>query len=259
MFGHLPQTPQAGEFSALAAAGVNLADPACIYSDCASVVSVCSRDPVDRLSGKRAYAGSVLECFSGASGKIQDVIKVAAHKDVDDPDITDVERFRRKGNFHADLAAKKGAGLHPRPEPDVQDRIDFHIRASKAVIKLACKLLPLWPKCDLSEVEYVKPPAKLPADHRSHDWEWVSSFWQCRVCLRGKRGADRPPPGRCTKPPRLNIDLISGNNHQCALLDCTDGSFLCICLKCHHYSTGGRIVHLAKPCVPDEGGAGRTN
>ena len=66
-------------------------DKASLYSDCASVVSVCARDARDRLSGKRAYVGSVLEGFSGASGKIDTVIKVAAHKELDEAGISDAE------------------------------------------------------------------------------------------------------------------------------------------------------------------------
>ena len=95
---HLPQSSQAGEFSALAAAGVNLDGPASLLSDCASVVSVCARNPGDRLGGQRAYTGSVLEAFSGAGPNLEGVVKVAAHKDAAETGISALESWRRSGN-----------------------------------------------------------------------------------------------------------------------------------------------------------------
>ncbi|CAK0814700.1 unnamed protein product [Prorocentrum cordatum] len=73
----------------------------------------CFKSAVEELS-RSGWA--FVRCFSGASGKVQDVIKVAAHKDVDDPAITDVERFRRKGNFHADRSHEWEWEVGPRKE-----------------------------------------------------------------------------------------------------------------------------------------------
>eukprot|EP00959_Pyramimonas_sp_CCMP1952_P348819 7308196-Pyramimonas_sp.AAC.1 len=40
--------------------------------------------------------------------------------------------------------------------------------------------------------------------------------------------------------------------HRCAVVDCTDDSIPCICLDCHFYSTGGRVVKLSEPCEGKE-------
>ena len=256
---HLPQTPQSGEFSSLAAACVNLDGPATLFSDCASVVSVSSRDPVDRLGGQRTHAGSVLQAFSGAGSRIECITKVAARKDRFEAGISQLEAWRRAGNHCADESAKAGARIHPSAEPRVLDDVSRAIRISKAVILLAAKLLPLWPKCNLEGVPYVRPvpKGKGPAAE-PHNWSWTGEFWQCQVCLRGRRGEAEPPPGRCVAPPRLNPGLIARNGHQCAVVDCTDGSFLCICRRCGFYSTGGRVVKLGEACVPSKKGAGVT-
>ena len=149
VWAHFPQTLQPWEFSSLAAASVNLDGPATLYSDCASVVSVSSRDPVDRLGGQRTHAGSVLQAFSGAGSRMLGVVKVAAHKDRSEAGISQQEAWRRAGNHCADESAKAAARLHPLAEPRVLDDVSRAIKFSKAVILLAAELLPLWPRCHL--------------------------------------------------------------------------------------------------------------
>jgi hypothetical protein len=40
--------------------------------------------------------------------------------------------------------------------------------------------------------------------------------------------------------------------HRCAVIDCSDGSFLCVCQKCNYMTSGGRLANLAKACKPED-------
>ena len=101
-----------------------------IFSDCASVVS--SRAPSDRVSGHRAYAGSIVEGFAGAVGSILGVTKVAAHKQPDDDGISASESHRRWGKHFADEAAKLGASKHPELDQETRDRANRYVLVSQA-------------------------------------------------------------------------------------------------------------------------------
>eukprot|EP00959_Pyramimonas_sp_CCMP1952_P291809 6103197-Pyramimonas_sp.AAC.1 len=163
-----------------------------------------------------------MEGFAGAVGSIQGVTKVAAHKQLNEEGIYDVEAYRRLGNHFADESAKLGAQQHPEAESAAKDRVDTYVQISRAVCRLVARVFPLWPKCDLTGVEYVKPMRVAREKGPEHSWTWVTTHWQCQICLRGKRGQDRPPPGTCSVPPRLNPKLLSDDGHRCALIDCSD-------------------------------------
>jgi len=111
----------------------------------------------------------VLEAFSGAGPNLEGVVKVAAHKDAAETGISALESWRRSGNDFADLAAKRGAGIHPQASPDVLTRVDYNIKVGKAVILLAAKVLPGWLKLDLSGVSYTKPLRPQRGEGSPHD------------------------------------------------------------------------------------------
>eukprot|EP00959_Pyramimonas_sp_CCMP1952_P439314 9196681-Pyramimonas_sp.AAC.1 len=118
-----PQTPQAGEFGALAMVSQNLRGPSEGFSDCANVVSTIALPPEAR--------------------------KVKAHV-ADSPDLTAQQRWEKFGNDAADRAARQGLRAHPTGSKAELDEVDRKVKVSRAVCRLAARLLPKWPALDLT-------------------------------------------------------------------------------------------------------------
>jgi len=120
------------------------------------------------------------------------VQKVKAHV-VESADLSDRDRFFKVGNDAADEAAKAGLAAHPQATDEQQFDLAKKIRVAKAVCLLAARLLPLWPRLDLSGVELAKAPGKNAAKKvgtELHEWEWCRSYWRCSVCLKIRRPLD---------------------------------------------------------------------
>eukprot|EP00959_Pyramimonas_sp_CCMP1952_P223667 4676855-Pyramimonas_sp.AAC.1 len=88
--------------------------------------------------------------FNIGAPRISAVSKVKAHLDPREEGVEPDERWRRLGNHAADLAAEAGANLRPAATDEEQEGLTFCIRVAKAVCKLAAKILPQWPRLDLS-------------------------------------------------------------------------------------------------------------
>ena len=130
-----PQTPQAGEYFARGMAGNMAKYPSTLYSDCLNVVKHSKLPPVERLSGKRAYSGIIMEANAREGTCISDIVKVAAHKDIDEAGIDQFEHFCRKCNNDADAAARAALSFHATDvngSEDLSKRIDI----AKAVCRL---------------------------------------------------------------------------------------------------------------------------
>eukprot|EP00959_Pyramimonas_sp_CCMP1952_P452702 9467030-Pyramimonas_sp.AAC.1 len=65
--------------------------PSTLFSDCLNVVKHSKLPPGDRLSGKRVYSGIIMEADAREGTCIQDIVKVSAHKDLDEAGIDQFE------------------------------------------------------------------------------------------------------------------------------------------------------------------------
>ena len=131
-------------------------------------------------------------------------------------------------------AAKAALALHPEPPPSESEGLDRSITVAKAVARLAAKVLPSWPKLDLgpnAERVPVLEETSVKKVCKPNSWGWVGTFWQCSECLRGKRDSllARPADGACTLALRVQPAALRALGHRCAVMDCSDGSFLCVC------------------------------
>eukprot|EP00959_Pyramimonas_sp_CCMP1952_P329149 6890691-Pyramimonas_sp.AAC.1 len=73
----------------------------------------------------------------------------------------------RFGNHHADVGAKsasagEGSMGHPQPPEEASSRVDLDVKLARAVALLTAKLMPKWPKLDLTGASWVKPPKDPP-------------------------------------------------------------------------------------------------
>ena len=103
---------------------------------------------------------------------------------------------------------------------------------------------------------------RLPAERQaestppkpSHSWNWVGSVWQCSTCLRGRQGrlSVEPFGGVCSLSLRVQPEALRALGHNCLLIDCSDGSYVCICHRCGYHTTGARLAKLSKRCRPED-------
>ena len=110
------QTLQGSEFGALAWTGLYAEGPSACFSDCPNVVLHQSFCSADVLSAKRQYSGLVLQARHHFGTFCRSFDKVSAHMNADEPGISSAERFRRRGNNYADIAAKKRGARAPADE-----------------------------------------------------------------------------------------------------------------------------------------------
>ena len=121
---------------------------------------------------------------------------------------------------------------------------------SRAVTRLAANLMEKWPRTNLEGVARVEPPPPRVKDPRpEHLWNWVGKFWQCYHCLRCKRSKDKPPPGCCSRTLRVDPAELRALEHNCMVVDFSDGGFAAVCMRCHAFTTGGQMRRLAKQCI----------
>ena len=113
IWGPMPQTPQSGEFGALAMVGNNLSGPAQGFSDCKNVVEMFKLPVPDKFNFKRMYAGTMI---LAQSPWLESVSKVKAHV-ADDPSLSAFQKWEKFGNDEAGRAARAGNAAHPVGTP----------------------------------------------------------------------------------------------------------------------------------------------
>lgn len=200
----------------------------------------------DVYSGKRSHSGMILNANNVEGDKIQSIVKVKAHRDVDEEGISARERFLRLGNRDADAGAKHGLQLHPS-DAALNLEVDALVTVARAYCILAANLLPLWPKLSL-DVPYVPVPAASCQPKTSHAWKMWSGIWRCSQRLLGKRSPQEPPPGRCSNRSKLDDKVLQSLGHRVIAFNCSDGSVLFICVRCKCHSTGSRVEGLGERC-----------
>ena len=249
----LPQTSQAGEFGAYGASNEFLVGPSVGYSDCSNVVKQFAQPLAKQTHYKRPYAAMFLKRNSFFTR----VNKVRAHV-ADSADLTDTERFLKRGNDAADLAAKQGAALHPQPSPSELHEVNRLTSAARKVCKLAYSLLPLWPKLDLSDVPWVRgsaPVAKEVVNSEAHQWLWCRTFWRCQTCLQFKRQYACPPASGCDGQLPSVARCFQERGHKVVCLNCSNSTCLYLCTRCFGYTCGGQFKKLRSVCVPEAKGS----
>lgn len=162
-------------------------------------------------------------------------------------------------------AGGRGSGdVHPAPDGELRDQLNHHIIVSKAVCRLAAKLLPKWPRLDLTGVTLTKKGGKKAGPTAStlqHEWEWCRSYWRCGVCLRVRRKEDpvfgaggaviasRPSPEGCSGTAPDEIRNVSAHGHRLISFQCSDDSPLFMCVTCKAISTLGPLALLSNQCA----------
>ena len=146
VWAHLPQTPQAAEYCAYAAAAELAAHGTCVYGDCANVVRDANGPAAAAFSARKAYAGVTR---AGRAHEIHDLQgqrlkKVPAHVTMSD-NMTATQVFEAVGNSEADAEAKSALSYHPVKGEELMKALNLTIREAKLVVALAAALLPLWP------------------------------------------------------------------------------------------------------------------
>ena len=180
----LPQTPQAAEHCAHAAAVQLLGGASYFFQDCSAVV-MASGDSTAALHPRKKYAGiSRSERNCHGHGLVRGTWWTKGHerpKQVKDPFL----KFLAIGNGHADALVAKGTCLVPSVQGCV-DEAKLLDGASREIISVAAEALAMWPRLQ-------GLPSRALADGRRaraarpaqvHDWAFCAGFWRCNSCLQ---------------------------------------------------------------------------
>ena len=163
IWAHLPQSPQAAEYCALAAACELIGGEATIFGDCANVIRDAQLPSGLAVAPRKLYAG-IIRSARGAQGfGLSSVVKVPAHVTETD-DMPPDELFRVRGNTAADTEAKAAYHCHAHAPPEVRKGIGRTVSEALHVIAVAAALLPLWsglPK-GLQKAPKAEPSARSP-------------------------------------------------------------------------------------------------
>jgi hypothetical protein len=175
----LPQTPQAAEYSAVAALSFLATNSVDVWSDCLGVVKAWNSGSSLWQRRKDVYAGTIAEtCFRRPGvrtnvSKICSLQWVKAHQSMKGlADMPAELRSRACGNDHADKAANVARELL-QPKADKAFAKDQAVLAQTAltVSKLIATVLPLWPRID----KYLKKGSTLALSSRLRGGAPVSS------------------------------------------------------------------------------------
>ena len=149
----LPQTAQAAEFCAVDNSLAVLQKDTHGFEDCQAVQGAVQRQLMDNTAAKRsvgngAYAGIIKNMVRQSQWKwLKSTTKVKAHRELGSAR-DDYDRFLIRGNDAADRAAKDAVLRHPQALADSErPALQAHRKAAR-LLKLAVKLLPLWPKLE---------------------------------------------------------------------------------------------------------------
>ena len=146
VWAHLPQTPQASEYCAVAGA-VQLAGPnAVIHSDCSNVVRDMTLPYAAGTASRKMYAGITRDARTNERfGALGGVVKVPAHVKVTD-DLLGIDRVHAIANDVADRRAKQALDCHDAALPELEKKVGLLVRDAKMVIRVAAATLACWPK-----------------------------------------------------------------------------------------------------------------
>ncbi len=258
----LPQTPQAAEYVAYAAAVQFVAGPSRFYGDCANVIRQAGAAP-SKVCAPTARYSSVLRDAQRLPERLRNIAefkKVKAHVDpnsVHDPE----ERREVMGNAEADLLAKAAARRHPAQTPAEEAMLETRIKDAEWIMRLASTVLLRW-------LPQNKQPAAKKAggkvgapkcNGRPHDWEFAESAWRCRECLYCAIGATSNPKGTrgfCRGGGADNKSALATEGGHTLGFAKGEGMPIMFCLRCASW-TARRSRGLARTCAVAPTAAGK--
>ncbi len=260
----LPQTPQAAEYVAYAAAVQYVFGPTTIFGDCSNVIRQAKAAPSARIATSRRYSGIIRDTlrYPQRLSLVEDFVKVKAHVCPDtlqDPQL----RQHAIGNGRADTMAKEAVGRHPQPAPAEASMLDTALADANVIATYAAKVLRLWPplqaKAKATTVKRrVGAPKRQVPEEAQHDWQFFEGAWRCKRCLSCAVGAASDPSGtrgRCSgRGTDTRAEEAANRGHSVAIAE-GDGMPVVFCLKCGAW-TARRHRGTAKSCrgVPTPAG-----
>ncbi len=251
LWNSLPQTSQVAEYAAYAGLSHVLEGKALAYGDCQGVLAQAAKNPAERYSGRRRYAGvlrSMLK-FPRGMAHIVGAVKVRAHQRIDA--ISDEhERWLAVGNDLADAAAKAARERHPEPPKELADLIRFgEIRAPLVVRAVATAMVQFSP---MGGKLRRRANANDPAPHATpgtqppaHKWEYTAGRWRCGQCwtyVLGEGGVPACRRREVCQPGRIPVRQLEFQERGHVMLH-TDGDLpITFCAKC-----GGVVLPQGQP------------
>ncbi len=259
----LPQSPQAAEFVAYAAAVQYMAGPSTVFGDCANVIRQATASPRARIAPTRKYSGVMRDMlkYPHRLAHQESFVKVRAHVDIHSIQEEEGRRLAM-GNDLADRLAKEAVKDHPAPSPAEEAMLAVDLADAKAIVKYAAAALRRWPALD-KKIGGTRMPGGRKRQARKqedrHDWAFVEGAWRCSRCLKCAFGsADHPGDsrGKCTGiGTDARAEEAKERGHSVAILE-SDGLPIICCMKCGAW-TARRRRGTAKPCTgrPTKAGA----
>ena len=251
----LPQTAQAAEHCARAAAVQILKGPARLIGDSRNIVAAANkpRQISCHHSKMHAAASRVAADAIGADHVLDDTWVRAHRKPEDAQDAWD--RYTAIGNGLADAEAVAAQTRFEHASIVGWQRVE----AMQAKMRIICRTIgtiaALWPaarqSCGLVERQPgIAAPAKVPmASTSPHNWAHDGGKWVCIVCLtfahddaHQARRRHEHCPGYCAQLAKV----LSGRwGHALAAVD-TEGAPFVICLRCGAWGASNPTHLLAK-------------
>ncbi len=259
----LPQSPQAAEFVAHAAAVQYMAGPSIVFGDCENVVRQATARPKVRVAPGKKYSGVMRDVlkYPQRLAHQEQFRKVKAHVNIDALENEEDKRHAR-GNAWADELAKEAARSQPAPTPAEQGILDVDIADARSIVKYAAEALRKWPPLDRKasgekrQAGRRKEPRK---EEEAHDWQFLDGAWRCTRCLRCAIGATGNPGGSRGKCTAIGTDEKAKEaqmqGHSVAIVE-SDGLPVIFCARCGAW-TARRKRGTAKPCRGWPTGAGK--
>ncbi len=240
----LPQTPQAAEFAAYAAAVQFLGGPSRFFGDCLNVIRQAGAAPRRRVAPHFRYSGILRDTLKDPNrlGMVMAFEKVKAHVALDTID-DEEERARAAGNAEADLLAKAAVKRHPQLPPADEAMLEASFKDAAIIIKLAAAVLRKWPALDVKFSKVAggtvggrggQQQQQQQQQRRHHDWRFVEGRWRCSACLRcingdgGPEGVKSPCTGEVTDEKAKEAEDLG----HCVARACGDGMPVLMCLRC---------------------------
>ena len=259
----LPQTSQAAEYSAMAALA-QLAERSSLrmhgHSDCRAVVSEVSRCPAQMLRHSAMYAGVLRSTkVAGDMASLATLNWTRAHRSAAViAGLPQDERNIAMANAQADHLAKEALSSHDAVDPLVGRDLADSIMKARTVLRLACAVLPLFPRIgrlgrsakteDADAAPVVEPPVAPPSPPlqiRPHAW----NNGQCEKCMIGQVACDSLD---CTGiPPVVLHNIVSGLGHllvRVHVFDDPTPTF--VCTRCGGMAKSNHCKHLGRQCTP---------
>ncbi len=256
----LPQTSQASEYAAFAAAPQLAEARARVFGDCQGVLDLAARGPAQRYFVKKKYAGVLLSMNRHPEGmrRTAEVFKVKAHQHpetIEDP----VEKWEAIANNLADEAAKEARKRHPAMPRELEAQLTYWGRRIPLIVRAVGTAMAEFPPAG-GKLERVKRAPK-PKDGEAHGttegppthrWAFVEGRWRCETCWTYVLGGGPVPArrrlepcrgGRFTQTQKRFEDL----GHSMVR---TRGELpISMCVKCGCWSSR-RANRLSKRCGP---------